>query len=116
MNANSGFVAAAGLSGAAGVALSAVAAHAPAAHVGTAAQFLLFHAPVFLAAGLTEPPVWLRRAVTLILIGVALFVGDLLARDYLGDRLFAMAAPLGGSLTIIGWLLVAVVGVVRLRG
>ena len=46
------FVLAGGLCGAAGVALSAAAAHLGGAFVGTAASFLLMHAPVFLAVGL----------------------------------------------------------------
>ncbi|TIN31627.1 MAG: DUF423 domain-containing protein, partial [Mesorhizobium sp.] len=45
-------VLAGGLVGAAGVALSAAAAHRGGAFTGTAASFLLMHAPVFLAIGL----------------------------------------------------------------
>ncbi|MBE0692150.1 MAG: DUF423 domain-containing protein, partial [Aquamicrobium sp.] len=36
------------------------------------------------------------------------FAGDLVLRDVAGQRLFPMAAPTGGTLTIAGWLAVAV--------
>jgi hypothetical protein len=44
------------LCGAAGVAFSALAAHAGGNGVATAAQFLLFHAPLFVALALLRPP------------------------------------------------------------
>ena len=34
---------------------------------------------------------------------------DLTARAFLGARLFPFAAPIGGSLTILSWLAVAIV-------
>jgi uncharacterized membrane protein YgdD (TMEM256/DUF423 family) len=37
-----------------------------------------------------------------------LFAGDLVTRDFTDDRLFAMAAPAGGGLMILGWLGIAV--------
>jgi uncharacterized membrane protein YgdD (TMEM256/DUF423 family) len=100
-------VLAAGLSGAAGVALSAVAAHKGGAFTGTAASFLLMHAPAFLAASLHGENRILRAACLVLLAGLVLFCGDLLARDFLGARLFPMAAPAGGSLMIAGWLAIA---------
>lgn len=96
-----------GLSGAAGVALSAAAAHQGGAFVGTAANFLLMHAPVFLAIGLLGASRVLRWAGLILLIGLLLFCGDLLARDFLGGRLFPMSAPIGGTLLIGGWLAIA---------
>jgi uncharacterized membrane protein YgdD (TMEM256/DUF423 family) len=60
----------------------------------------MFAAPVFsgtlfaLAAGL-------------MVLGVALFAGDLAARVWLGGRLFPYAAPLGGGLTILSWIAAA---------
>ncbi len=106
-------VPAAGLCGAAGVALSAVAAHAGGGNVGTAATFLLAHAPAMLAIGLLGGNRWLRIAGLVLLVGVLLFAGDLLARHYMGGRLFPFAAPGGGLLTIGGWLGVALAGLLR---
>lgn len=101
------FILIAGLAGAAGVALSAAAAHSGGAFVGTAASFLLMHAPAFLAIGLLGGNRVLRVGGVILLVGVVLFSGDLLARDFLGTRLFPLAAPTGGTLLILGWLVVA---------
>lgn len=101
-------VLAGGLAGAAGVALSAAAAHRGGAFTGTAASFLLMHAPVFLAIGLAGGNRCLRIAGLVLLAGLVLFSGDLLARDFLGSRLFPMSAPIGGTLLIAGWLAIAV--------
>ena len=46
-----------------------------------------------------------------LLIGVTLFSGDIAARTLWAVRLFPMAAPIGGSTMIIGWLLLSVAGV-----
>lgn len=102
-----------GLCGAAGVALSAAAAHLGGAFVGTAASFLLMHAPVFLAAGLLGANRVLRIGSLVLLAGLLLFCGDLLARDFLGSKLFPMSAPIGGALLIAGWLALAASALVR---
>lgn len=102
---------AAGLCGAAGVALSAAAAHAGGGNVATAANMLLFHAPALLATGLLGGRV-LAIASLPLLAGVLLFSGDLLARHYLGDRLFPYAAPAGGIAMIGGWLAIAVAALI----
>jgi len=100
---------AAGLLGAAGVALLAVAAHLGGDNLHTAAAFLLAHAPALLALGLAGGNGRsLGIAAALLVAGVALFAGDLVLRDVAGQRLFPMAAPTGGTLTIAGWLAVAV--------
>ncbi|TIM12450.1 MAG: DUF423 domain-containing protein [Mesorhizobium sp.] len=104
-----------GLCGAAGVALSAAAAHLGGAFVGTVATFLLMHAPVFLAVGLVGANRIMRTASLILLIGLVLFCGDLLARDFLGSRLFSMSAPIGGTLLIAGWLAVAASALKRPR-
>ncbi len=98
----------AGLCGAAGVAFSAVAAHAGGGNVGTAASFLLMHAPALLALGLAARGQAMRLAGLVLLLGVLVFSGDLLMRDYAGARLFPMAAPAGGVLTIVGWVAIAI--------
>jgi len=100
-----------GLAGAIGVICLALAAHENASPLlQTAAQMLLFHAPVLLGIGLLRQ---IRRTpflpVTLLLItgGLALFCGDLLSRSFLDSRLFPMSAPLGGASLILGWLTLA---------
>lgn len=100
----------AGLYGASGVGLLAAGTHMPAgAWLTTAGTMLLFHAPVLLALRL-----WPRApgaadriadvAALLLAAGVALFAADLVARVFLGQGLFPMAAPTGGTVTIVGWL------------
>lgn len=107
-----------GLFGAAGVALSAVEAHVGGSNIGTAATFLLAHAPALVAIGLLggkSGDGLTRLGGLLLLVGVLLFAGDLLAREFLGDRLFPMAAPAGGTTTILGWI-VAAIGAIWRRG
>ncbi len=43
-------------------------------------------------------------------LGGVLFSGDIAMRAFLGHRLFAMAAPSGGVILIIGWLALAAAG------
>ncbi len=103
------FILAGGLMGAAGVALSAYGAHAGGDSVTTAAQFLLFHAPLFVALGLAGNHGRIRTAGAGILgLGIVLFCGDLLMRHFADTRLFPMAAPAGGMAMIGGWLVIAV--------
>ncbi len=97
----------AGLFGAAGVAAAAAASHGAAGpNLGVAAQFLMIHAGIIAAIGLSNLAP--RRAYLIagsgLALGVALFSGDLTLRATLGHALFAMAAPLGGTLLIVGWL------------
>lgn len=96
-----------GIFGAAGVALSAVAAHAGGGNVGTAATFLMAHAPALLAVGLLSGSRTLSAGGFTLFAGVLLFAGDLLMRHYVGTRLFPMAAPIGGTAMILGWLIIA---------
>ncbi|HEY8067114.1 MAG TPA: DUF423 domain-containing protein [Methylosinus sp.] len=104
----------AALEGAAGVALSAAAAHiSSAANLDTASRFLMIHAAVALGLGsllAAKPPLarWLTGVSFALIAGVALFSGDLVARTFAGDRLFPYAAPIGGSLTIASWLALAI--------
>lgn len=107
---------AAGLLGAAGVALLAAAAHAGGDNLHTAAGFMLAHAPALLAIGLAGKGRVLPLAGLVMLAGVALFAGDLVLRDFAGVRLFPMAAPTGGTLTILGWLGAASSALARPRG
>ncbi|RUU71109.1 DUF423 domain-containing protein, partial [Mesorhizobium sp. M7A.F.Ca.MR.362.00.0.0] len=77
--------------------------------------FLLMHAPVFLAAGLLGANRMLRIGSLILLVGLLLFCGDLLARDFIGSRLFPLSAPIGGTLLITGWLAIAASALVRMR-
>jgi uncharacterized membrane protein YgdD (TMEM256/DUF423 family) len=104
----------AGLMGAAGVALAATSAHQPdATRLAAASSMLLFHATAVLAAVLLAE----RRIIHIQLgfaaafgfvIAAVLFAGDLTLRQYAGHSLFPMAAPTGGTLMIVSWLLLAV--------
>ena len=98
---------AAGLCGATGVALSAVAAHGGSPNTASAATFLVVHAPALLVVGLIFFNAVMRWAAVILLVGLALFAGDMVSRDFLDTRLFAMAAPAGGGLMIVGWLGIA---------
>lgn len=108
----------AGLSGGLGVALSAMAAHVPGGELlSSAANMLLFHAPAFLALAALRaigPSGVLAVATLALAVGLALFAGDLTSRVMLGDRLFPMAAPTGGSLMILGWAGILLAGAVLL--
>lgn len=106
-------VAFAALQGAAGVALSAAAAHVEhSLHVATASQFLIIHAAAALAlaaiafAGPARP-LWLIGSAIALQAGVTLFASDLSVRALTGARLFPYAAPIGGSLVMASWLAIA---------
>ena len=103
----------AGLMGAAGVALAAATAHQPdATRLAAASSMLLFHALAVLAAVLlserliVHPGLGLAAAFAFVAAS-ALFAGDLTLRQYAGHGLFPMAAPAGGTLLIVSWLLLA---------
>jgi len=100
----------AGLMGAAGVALAAGAAHLPdATRLAAASSMLLFHAAAIIGAvmlsalRLARPGIGLIAALGFI-VGSALFAGDLTLRQTTGHGLFTMAAPTGGTLLILSWL------------
>jgi uncharacterized membrane protein YgdD (TMEM256/DUF423 family) len=104
----------AGVMGADGVVLAAASAHLPdATRLASASSMLLFHAVAVLGvAALTERGL-LHRGIGLaagwtFVIAAALFAGDLTVRQYAGHSLFPMAAPTGGTLLIVSWLLLAV--------
>lgn len=110
-------VAVAGLFGAAGVVLAAAAAHRVSdPSLMTAALFLILHGGAAIAlsalAGGSLAPLGFLVSASLMLFGVALFSGDVVARVMLGDRLFPFAAPIGGSLLILSWLVAALIGLI----
>ena len=112
----------AAIMGADGVILAAASAHqADASRLGAASSMLLFHATAVLAVvALTE------RGVIHARIGIAsafgfvvaavLFATDLTLRQYAGHSLFPFAAPTGGTLLIVSWLLLAVAAAWPRRG
>jgi uncharacterized membrane protein YgdD (TMEM256/DUF423 family) len=108
----------ASLMGGAGVMLAAAAAHAaPGAGLDSAAYLLLLHAVAVLGVaalaqqGLLWPPAALAAMAGFVLGGV-LFASDVSMRAFAGHRLFPMAAPAGGTLLIIAWLVLAVAAIV----
>jgi uncharacterized membrane protein YgdD (TMEM256/DUF423 family) len=108
----------ASLMGAAGVVLAAGAAHAaPGAGLDSAAYLLLFHGVAILGTAslvqqsLLWPPAALA-AMAGFVIGGALFAGDVSMRAFAGHRLFPMAAPAGGTILIIAWLVLTVAAIV----
>lgn len=111
----------AGLAGAAGVALAAAGAHGNALSALTpAAYFLLMHAAAAAAiaalATRAVHPVGFLLAALILLLGVTLFSGDIATRTFWGSRLFPMAAPIGGSTMILGWLVLSAAGLWELLG
>lgn len=99
----------AGVYGAAGVTLLALGAHHSAgASLTSAGQMLLFHVPVLLVLAF-QPHIGrvMGLAALLLTIGAGLFAGDIALRHLTTFRLFPMAAPVGGSMAILGWLLLA---------
>ncbi len=114
------FIIVAGIFGALGVALAAVATHAAGAtSLGSASSMLLFHAPALLAIGLFGRPgagsFTLNLGGLIILVGATLFAGDLAMRFYQGTALFPMAAPTGGTMMIAGWAVIVVAGILLRR-
>lgn len=118
-----GWLVAAGLSGAMGAAMGAVAAHLLAQQPGaalvvsTAQQYQLWHA---LALGLVAVLGWhggtrlLEATAWVFLAGQVFFCGALYLGVFAGLDLGAMA-PVGGGLLILGWVLLAVHGWTAMR-
>lgn len=98
--------------GCAGVVMLAAGSHATPGNSTIAGQMLLFHAPAIMAAALARDAGRLHRragmfALLAMVVGVSLFCADLALRGLGAGRLFPMAAPIGGSLTIFSWLVLA---------
>jgi uncharacterized membrane protein YgdD (TMEM256/DUF423 family) len=104
----------AGIMGADGVILAAVATHqADATRLAPASSMLLFHAAAILAAvALIERGIVAARGGMIagfgFAIASALFAGDLSLRHFTGHALFPFAAPAGGTLLIVSWLVLAI--------
>jgi uncharacterized membrane protein YgdD (TMEM256/DUF423 family) len=108
---------AAGVFGATGIILSAVAAHLePSPALQNAALMLLVHAPALIAILVAVRTRFLPRfggmfGAVALAIGVILFSGDLSLRIFAGMPLFPLAAPTGGILLIFGWAVLALSGI-----
>ncbi|WP_338829487.1 DUF423 domain-containing protein [Bradyrhizobium sp. 27S5] len=100
--------------GACGVMLAAGAAHMPdATRLAAASSMLLFHAPAAIATIAVADRAVIHAkfgiaAAAGFVIAASLFAGDLVLRQYAGHGLFPMAAPIGGTLLILSWLVLAV--------
>ncbi len=104
----------AALMGAGGVILAAASAHAGGGDLGkTASEFLMWHAAALLGVSAAARPASPRRARNLLIAGSALafgailFSADVAARGFLATKLFPFAAPIGGSVTILSWIALA---------
>ena len=104
---NRSLVTAAGLSGAAGVGLAAASTHGAQPDLAIAANFLLFHAPALLGISLLKTSRIANAAGWVLVAGLVLFAGDLVILTERGASPVPLAAPIGGSLLILGWLLLA---------
>jgi uncharacterized membrane protein YgdD (TMEM256/DUF423 family) len=110
----------AGLMGAGGVIFAAAGAHVtPGAGLDSAAYMLLFHAVAVLGgtALLEQGQLWRPLALFALaglVFGGALFSGDVALRAFAGHRLFAMAAPTGGTILIAAWLALAAAAIAAL--
>ena len=107
------FLVIAAVFGAAGIALAAAGAHAaPSAALDSAANIVLFHALAILGGTALLLQDMLSRQLALVALagwalGTILFSGDVALRVFLGHRLFPMAAPTGGTILILSWLILA---------
>lgn len=110
----------AALFGAAGVMEAAAAAHAISSPLlRTSADVLIVNAAAViaisaLAMGSARGQCWLLIAAATLLIGSVLFCGELSAHVFLAGKLLPLAAPIGGGLMILGWLIAAVTAFVCL--
>lgn len=99
----------AGFMGLTGIVAAAAASHGsdPRLMAGASAMCLA-HAPALIAlygawGSVRTAPV----AALLMIVGTALFAGDLVMRHFAGHGLFPMSAPTGGVIMMAGWLAVA---------
>jgi uncharacterized membrane protein YgdD (TMEM256/DUF423 family) len=108
---------AAGVFGATGIILSAVAAHLePSPALQNASLILLVHAPALIAVLVAIrvrvlPQFGGVLGAIALAVGVVLFSGDLTLRIFVGTPLFPLAAPTGGILLIFGWAILALSGI-----
>ena len=96
--------------------LAVIPGAAAGAGLDSAGHTLLFHAAAVIAAasalaqGLLFRPLAIAAAIGLV-VGAALFSGDIAMRAFAGHRLFPFAAPAGGVILIVSWIAVALAAV-----
>lgn len=106
-------IALAGVMGAAGIMLTADSAHSkPGVGLDAAGYLLLIHAAAAVAATVAARQGFIQRQIGLaaiwgFVIGTGLFSTDVTLRAYLDRHLFPFAAPTGGSLLILAWLVLS---------
>ncbi len=105
----------AALMGAAGVGLAAAGVHQSGGELAErGALFLLMHAAAGLAIA-AHARAESRSSLALIIVGfimeagATLFSAELAMRAFTGDRLFPLAAPIGGTTMLAAWIALAVV-------
>jgi uncharacterized membrane protein YgdD (TMEM256/DUF423 family) len=105
----------AALMGAAGVALAAAGVHENGGELAErAALFLLLHAAAALAIA-AHVRIAIGSARLLVIVGFVmeagaiLFSAELAIHVFTGERIFAFAAPLGGTTMILSWVALAIV-------
>jgi uncharacterized membrane protein YgdD (TMEM256/DUF423 family) len=109
----------AGVFGAAGIILAAAGAHAaPGPGLESAANILLVHALAILGGTALLLQGMLSRQLALIalaawVLGTILFSADVAMRAFVGHRLFPMAAPTGGIILILAWLVLAAAAIAK---
>ncbi|WP_375458615.1 DUF423 domain-containing protein [uncultured Enterovirga sp.] len=109
------------LAGLLGVGLSAAAAHiSGGGSLETASRFLLVHAPVLLVLAALIGQALVHRGLGRIagagmVLGLALFCGDLSVRVLLGVAPVPMAAPIGGSVLMLAWAVLILAPFLRNR-
>jgi uncharacterized membrane protein YgdD (TMEM256/DUF423 family) len=108
------------LTAGAGIGLLALAAHAGVARLESAAQMLALHGVALcaLASAIALCLVEMRTALAAAILlgaGPILFAADIMARWTSGERLFVMAAPIGGTLAITGWGVLALAALLPVR-
>ncbi|MCB1457586.1 MAG: DUF423 domain-containing protein [Nitratireductor sp.] len=107
---------AAGILGSCGVAAAAASAHGGDQRLlGAVALVCLAHAPALVAISALRNETLVRIAALLLFAGAAMFSADLALRALHDARLFPMAAPTGGIVMILGWLVLTVSGLFRSR-
>jgi uncharacterized membrane protein YgdD (TMEM256/DUF423 family) len=103
-------IVAAGLIGAAGVAAAAASSHGDTRNLAAIAAVCLSHGPALLALSHYRGR-WFTISGLVLAIGTLVFAADLGLREWAGMPLFPGAAPIGGGLMIVGWLVAAVAGI-----
>jgi uncharacterized membrane protein YgdD (TMEM256/DUF423 family) len=113
----------AGLCGATAIAALAASAHISGAqndrdHLHLAGELLLAHAPSLIALALCLEnrllPAYAKMIGYSMAIGATLFAGDMISRAFMATTLFPMAAPIGGSILILSWLMIMLTAAHRL--